>query len=211
MGKLEIQYLPYQQIRQRAEDFLLRYHPSKELPVPIEEIVEFKLGVDIVPIPNLQRDFEIEGFTSSDLKTIYVDQFILSERPTRYRFTLAHEIGHIVLHKRIFKEIRISSVKSWKTFVDLVDPQDYSALEFQGYAFGGLILVPPSELKRLMEINLPDIKHFIKISKSRNIDRDQYLDYAKEKIAQELAPIFDVSTEVIVKRIEYDKLERLIP
>ena len=211
MGKLHIQYLPYQQIGQRAEEFLLRYHPSRLLPVPIEEIVEFKLGVDIVPIPNLQKDFEIEGFTSSDLKTIYVDQFILSERPARYRFTLAHEIGHIVLHKKIFKEIRISSVKSWKTFVDLVDPQDYSALEFQGYAFGGLILVPPPELKRLMGKNLPNIRHLVKISKSRDIDRDQYLDYAKEKIAQELAPIFDVSTEVIVKRIEYDKLERLIP
>ncbi|NWF54371.1 MAG: ImmA/IrrE family metallo-endopeptidase [Syntrophaceae bacterium] len=211
MVKLDIQYLSYQQISQRAEEFLLTYHSSKALPVPVEEIVEFKLGVDIVPIPNLQKDFEIEGFTSSDLKAIYVDQFILSERPARYRFTLAHEIGHIVLHKRIFKEIRISSVKSWKTFADLVDPQYYSALEFQGYAFGGLILVPPAELKRLMEKNLPDIKNLIKISKSRNIGRDQYLDYAKEKIAQELAPIFDVSTEVIVKRIEYDKLERLIP
>ena len=94
MGKLGIQYLSYQQISQRAEEFLLTYHSSKELPVPVEEIVEFKLGVDIVPIPNLQKDFEIEGFTSSDLKAIYVDQFILSERPARYRFTLAHEIGH---------------------------------------------------------------------------------------------------------------------
>ncbi len=211
MGKLDIQYLPYQQIAQRAEEFLLTHHPSRDLPVPVEEIVEFKLGVDIVPIPNLQKDFEIEGFTSSDLKIIFVDQFILSERPVRYRFTLAHEIGHIVLHKRIFKEIRISSVKSWKTFVDLIDPQDYSALEFQEYAFGGLILVPPPELKSLMEKNLPDIKHLIKISKSRNIEREQYLDYAKEKIAQEVAPIFDVSTEVIVKRMEYDKLDRLIP
>ena len=53
MGNLHIQYLPYQQIGQRAEEFLLRYHPSRLLPVPIEEIVEFKLGVDIVPIPNL--------------------------------------------------------------------------------------------------------------------------------------------------------------
>jgi len=211
MGKLDIQYLTYQQISQRAEEFLLTYHPSKQLPVPIEEIIEFKLGVDIVPIPNLQKDFEIEGFTSSDLKIVYVDQFILSERPARYRFTLAHEIGHRVLHKKIFKEIRITSVKSWKAFVDLADPQDYSALEFQGYAFGGLILVPPPELKRLMEKNLPNIKNLIKISKSRNIDREQYLDYAKEKIAQELAPIFDVSTEVIIKRIEYDKLEMLIP
>lgn len=211
MGTLDIQYLPYKQISQRAEEFLLRYHPSRQLPIPIEEIVEFKLGVDIVPVPNLQRDFEIEGFTSSDLETVYVDQFILSERPARYRFTLAHEVGHIILHKKIFREINISSIKSWKNFVELVDPQDYSALEFQGYAFGGLILVPSPDLKKLMERNLPMIKHLIRISKARNIDRNQYLDYAKEKLAQELAPIFDVSTEVIVKRIDYDKLETFIP
>jgi len=76
----------------------MRLNPTRVIPVPIEEIAEFKLGVNIIPIPNLQKTFEVEGFISSDLQNIYVDQFILYERPTRYRFTLAHEIGHIFLH-----------------------------------------------------------------------------------------------------------------
>jgi hypothetical protein len=97
MLRLNIEYLRYEIITQKAEEFLSRYHPSVTIPIPIEEIAEFKLEVDIVPIPNLRRDFETDGFTSTDLKQIYVDEHLFSEFPARYRFTLAHEVAHIVL------------------------------------------------------------------------------------------------------------------
>jgi len=38
----------------------------------------------------------MEGFISGDLNVIYVDELIYDQRPARYRFTLAHEIGHDV-------------------------------------------------------------------------------------------------------------------
>ena len=65
----------------------------------IEEIVEFDFRINIVPVLGLQREFEVEGFTSGDLKNIYVDEYTYTDRITRYRFTLAHEMGHIVLHR----------------------------------------------------------------------------------------------------------------
>jgi hypothetical protein len=49
-----------------AERFLEEHHPSSEPPVPIEEIVEFGLGLDVVPLPNLYRDFQIESWLSHD-------------------------------------------------------------------------------------------------------------------------------------------------
>lgn len=82
-------FLPYESLRGIADRFLKEHHPSGEIPIPVEEVVEFKLELDIVPVPGLQDEFDIEAFITSDLKEIRVDQFIQRERPARYRFSLA--------------------------------------------------------------------------------------------------------------------------
>lgn len=61
--------LSYQDLRRIAEGFLQQYHPSASIPVPIEEIAEAKLGIDIVPVPGLQEtlrsdDYGVVGFIS---------------------------------------------------------------------------------------------------------------------------------------------------
>jgi hypothetical protein len=93
-----VRHLSYDQLRRQAEAFLTRYHASKRIPVPIEQIVEFGLKLDIVPIPGLEEAFEVVGFTSSDLSEITVDEYVYESQANRYRFTLAHEDGHVVLH-----------------------------------------------------------------------------------------------------------------
>lgn len=50
---IEIPIISYEDIRNSADNFLKQYHPSREIPVPIEEIIEFQMGLDIVPIPGL--------------------------------------------------------------------------------------------------------------------------------------------------------------
>jgi hypothetical protein len=81
--------LSYDDINKRAEDFLEEHKRNEILPVDIEAIAEFDLGLNIFPFPNLQETFDIEGFISGDLNVIYVDEFIYYQRPARYRFTLA--------------------------------------------------------------------------------------------------------------------------
>lgn len=208
---LDLTPLSYQSISEKANEFLLQYNREGVFPVPIEEIVEFCLRVDIIPVYNLQRDFETEGFTSSDLKSIYVDEFILSKRLYRYRFTLAHEAGHIFLHRNIFENIRIQSVTDLKSFIEEINQEDYSWLEYQGYSFAGLLLVPPAELKRRLCDHLGELEPFISTCRQRKIAKKDYLGPAKEFLAGRLSPEFDVSTGVIIKRIEKDKLELLIP
>jgi hypothetical protein len=89
--------LSYRDLRRRAGDFLRTYHPAGTIPVPIEEIVEFRYRMDIIPVPGLQDAFEVDGFISSDLKAITVDASMQKHRQGRYRFTLAHELAHAVL------------------------------------------------------------------------------------------------------------------
>ena len=50
---IEAPFLGYEDVGKKAAEFLRKYHPTLELPVPIEKIVEFSLGLDIVPMPNL--------------------------------------------------------------------------------------------------------------------------------------------------------------
>ena len=68
--------LSYEDINDCAEEFLKKHQADVTLPVPIEEIIEFNLRLDIIPFPNLLNNFDIDGFISGDLSCIYVDEFI---------------------------------------------------------------------------------------------------------------------------------------
>lgn len=103
--------LSYENLRRLAARFLEAYHPPATIPVPIEEIVEFRFKIDIVPFPELQAAFEVDGFISSDLRTVYVDEFVWEQRPGRYHFTLAHELAHVVLHRRIYQANQFQTVE----------------------------------------------------------------------------------------------------
>ena len=84
-------------------------------------------------------------------------------------------------------------------------------MEFQGYAFGGLVLVPRKELETQFNKFLPDVMPLVEQAKSNNISRENYLEYAKDTLANSLAPVFQVSTDVISKRIDYDLLTAKLP
>jgi len=211
MINLDCPFLPYIQISEKAHAFLKQHNADHEIPVEIENIIEYGLGLDIIPIPNLQRDFNIDGFTSQNFSAIYVDEYIYNNREYRYRFTLAHEVGHIVLHKHLLQKHTISSVSDWLDFISEINPNDYDKLEFQGYSFGGLILVPPQHLKDLFKKNVPEVSSQISQARSSGLEREDYLSYAINSIADKLSPFFKVSIDVIDRRIRFDKLENQIP
>lgn len=209
---MPVGYLPDEEINNYAIDFLDNYHPANTLPVPIEEIAEFSLGLEIIPIPGLSQQFNVAGFLSNDFVTISVDDFVYRDRPTRYRFTLAHEIGHLIMHQDLLKEHALfDSVDGWKKFVTGMDNRDHGAYEYQGYAFAGYILVPKDHLRREFVGALAEIDQRIRLAKKQQIPRTAYLSYAIDEVASILAPIFDVSSEVMIRRIENDKLGVLIP
>ena len=73
MNAFETIPLLLEKINERAESFLESYHSSDEIPIPIEEIIEFKLKMDIIPIPGLKEalrrdNLDIDGFISTDFK-----------------------------------------------------------------------------------------------------------------------------------------------
>lgn len=197
----DIPVYSYEDLRKKADEFLLKHHPAGDIPIPIEEIVEFDFKINIVPILGLQREYEVEGFTSGDLKNIYVDEYVYSDRITRYRFTLAHEIGHIVLHRHLYDAHKFKSVLGWKEFINSITEEEHSWLEYQGYAFGGLILVPGGKLAK-------SAAEWTRKIKDKGISMEKNWDFAWELITEHIAKAFLVSSDVIEKRMEKDGIRK---
>ena len=198
MAKIPIH--SYEDLRKKADEFLVTYNPSGAIPVPIEEIVEFDFGINVVPVLGLQREFEVEGFTSSDLKNIYVDEYVYTDYLNRYRFTLAHEIGHIILHRNLYNANRFSSIARWKEFINSMTEEEHGWLEYQGYAFAGLVLVPRESLTK-------HTSELVKKIKGKKISLEQNWDFAWELIIAHLGKAFQVSSSVIEKRVDKDGIK----
>lgn len=150
-GPLNIPDRSYRELREIAEKFLAEHHPTGVIPVPVEEIIEFQLGIDIIPMEGLRRSFDIDGYVSKNLREISVDRYIQEERPDDYRYTLAHELAHVLIHGEIVEQFEFGTIKEWKAFILGVNSDERSTYDGQAHQLGSLILVPPTALAREFE------------------------------------------------------------
>jgi len=193
--------LSYEDINRRAEQFLNEYKRDGLLPVDIEAIAEFDLGLNIFPFPHLQETYDLDGFISGDLATIYVDEFIYYNRPARYRFTIAHEVGHLVFHSQLMSAVRPNSVSEWKDFVLGIDEDAYDWLEYQAYTFAAAVLVPRSELKPCFAREIELLRPKIELVRSKGLSIESSRDYIINAVATKAISVFDVSADALVRRI----------
>ncbi|MFO8013345.1 MAG: ImmA/IrrE family metallo-endopeptidase [Phycisphaerae bacterium] len=88
---------------QKHADALLAAAFSSGYPIPVEiENVAYHLGLDIAPIPGLRQSCDVVGALYRDPEGRYwvaVDEHMMDYRENRYRFTVAEEIAHFVLHR----------------------------------------------------------------------------------------------------------------
>jgi hypothetical protein len=197
--RISVPYLSYDQLRQVAAQFLQKYHPKGIIPIPIEEIIDLQFEIDIIPTPGLHKGFDIDAFITSDLSSIYVDEFVYDSRPGRYRFSLAHELAHLLLHKDVFRKMRFSTIAEWKKVMTEFPEKEYGYLEWQAYALAGLILVPPDPLAERFE---KAISHLYKVG----LSLETATEAARCMIEGALAEDFKVSAAAIGKRVASDNL-----
>ncbi|KKR51009.1 MAG: hypothetical protein UT84_C0003G0004 [Candidatus Curtissbacteria bacterium GW2011_GWA1_40_16] len=183
--------LTYSQIRTISEKFLKDYHPSLSIPIPIEEIVELKLKVKISTTPNLKSEFDIDGFINSEFSEITLDDEMFNKFEERARFTISHEIGHGVLHSKIYKNCKIQSKEDYLKFQQSLTDENQKWLEIQAHIFAACVLVPTEKLKE-------EIKKAVGKQHPQAEFSIPYLQSLPEK--------FKVSTDVIYRRIQKEKL-----
>jgi hypothetical protein len=188
----------YDSLRTQADQFLGKHHPSGSLPVPIEQIIESDFALAIIPIPYLQRDFHIDGFLAGNMTEITVDEQSYMNVPRRARFTLAHELAHLLLHKPIF-EGKMRSIEEYKKFVNSIDEETYAWIEWQARCLAGLILVPNKPLKIRFEKALA-------MARKNGLDPDT--EPAVGYICDWISDTFEVSSQVVSYRLNKDEFLR---
>lgn len=136
----KIPYLNKTEIVRKAEEVLGKNWDGK-FPIDVEVLCD-RLGINIFPVPNLAKTFHIDAFISADFKTIYVDNREFESESHRYRFSVAHELGHFALHREYYPD-GIDGLEEWlKISHNIVN--NYA--EFQANYFAGSLLVPENEL-----------------------------------------------------------------
>lgn len=144
-------------IKNKADTFRLKFWGG-EIPVEIEEIVEIKLKIKIIPIPDLMAQCGVDAQITSDFTAIYVDQKNYENDTNRFRFSLAHEIGHYILHEEFYKGLKITNFADIVDFINEIDEEEYSHLEVQANKFGNYLLLPREELMKIRQDVLKEVR-----------------------------------------------------
>ena len=176
-----------------ADEFLKTYHPSLSLPIPIEDIVERKIDMALYSIPGIKSLIGVDAFISSDFTQITIDEDCFVKYQERTRFSIAHEIGHLILHKDWYEKHGPKNLEDYLSSHDRMDGQIYRYIEIQAQTFAGLILVPKKLLLGELEKRLGRIP---------SMESPEIL----APFIQDLPEIFKVSDAVILRRLQKENI-----
>jgi hypothetical protein len=190
-----------QEIWDKVEDFRKKFlaHSSKQIPVDVFTLAEIDLELDIVPFDDLFEKFHCDAALMIDFSGIYVDAeaYELWEsgplwKQKRLRFSVAHEIGHFVLHRAIAKKVSFKDVKSFAKWTSGYHGQQY-LLEQAANEFAGRLLVPHTRLEKEFNVFKANLLNFMP-----NAD----IGHLRRAFAESMENIFAVNAQVIEIRLE---------
>lgn len=154
---MRVAFLSDEKIMSAADNFLSAYHPDLTLPIPIEEIAELSLKISILAIPALRRVFGHESFINAQFNQITIDAQIYQDLEERTRFTIAHELGHLVLHKELYQAQNIKTIDEFLGFQNSFTPQQWQSIHIQADRFAGFVLLPKSKLDEVLEEEISSV------------------------------------------------------
>lgn len=207
---IKVEFLSHARIEKIANGVLTRYNLAEAYPIDVDKFVDNDLKINIIPFPNLYRDFEINAITSSDLKKIFVDDYLYLNLDLQYRFTLAHEVGHIFLHKNIYDKAEINGLNSYREFMGSISEEEYESLEYQANCFAGYFLVPTTQLINQFQRHLKKMSGLIQ-RRFRNQKREFYIEIMTGLMAREICSFFNVHYRVVEVRLKREHLINQIP
>jgi Zn-dependent peptidase ImmA (M78 family) len=194
-----------------------KFSVKLEPPIQVDEIVESYLGLDF-EISNLRDTLgtsDVLGATFIKHKKIVIDQSLDPSNDVketgRYRFTVAHEIGHWQLH-------RAELLEQMPTFIETVtkpaiicrnseskDPKEYQADQFASF-----LLMPEVLVKKAWKDKFGSLEPYIAVDEIAAL-KDKFCLSKEEnipnlEISKQLAPIFEVSAQAMQIRLTKLKL-----
>lgn len=187
------------EIQGEVDAFCAKYKiDQQQVPLDVELIVEADLRLELRPEANLFKRTEMDALLTSNRKTIMVDldRFTKKNLQSRLRFTIAHEIGHYVLHEAIYKDVKFGSVEDWLDFFENFPQIEYRKLEWHCDEFAGRLLIHRNLLRKKFE----ETRAKLKGTEWEKVDPLPV--YVVEAMATEIAKFFGVSEVPVIIRLE---------
>lgn len=189
-GRIIAPYLSNISIDEKVETFR-EYYCGDSIPIEIEDIIELKLKIGITPIPGFLKMTNMDALITSDWEEIYVDknEYLDDRRYNRLRFSLAHEVGHLIMHKQVYNNFEIKTLEDYYKLYKNIPERQYGYLECQANKFASYLLIPRKILAIEAEKELKN-KDDPRLQKIERTILNSYL-------ARPLSKIFRVSEEAV--------------
>ena len=213
---MEVDFIPEKHIERAACDLLFaygrKYGEVAAPPVPVEEMLECHLGLTMGfdDLPKRFGEPGILGATWIEDKNVLIDQSLdPAENPRlegRYRFTVAHEAGHWVLHRHQLIQARsaplIDSISQPSIICRAGGKK--KPIESQADRFAGYLLMPEEMVLRHWTEMAGALEPYV--AKDEILDLIATLGLAEDEkptveIAKRMAGVFHVSGQAMQIRL----------
>lgn len=157
---MHVKFMPDVHIERAADDLLagygLKFGEVLKPPVPVDQILESHLGLSL-DFDDMLKRVEQPGVLGAIWvaeKQVVIDLSLdPAENPRqegRYRFTVAHETGHWVLHRSQLLEHRAAPLFNGNPAPSIVcrDSGKKPPIEIQADKFAGFLLMPAAMVRR---------------------------------------------------------------
>ncbi len=195
-------------------EYARRFGSVLKPPVPVEEIVDCHLGarLEFNDLNDGKKSKSVLGALNIETNKVIIDESLdpyeHPEKEGRYRFTLAHETGHYVLHRpQIILEREQPSLFGDAPLVKVIicrtlsnkDPMEWQADQFAGY-----LLMPRDMVLIAWEKLRGDVQPYIASGELSNLSARWRLaekETPTVAIASDMAKQFKVSGQAMQIRL----------
>jgi hypothetical protein len=193
-----------------ASQFLRRHGFPKgnSLPVDIEVLLD-KAGIQIHPVDRMYQDFGVKGAV---LKTpvgyaiaIDANHYESESQEFYFRFTLAEELSHILLHEKLIAGI--STLDEVLKFHASLNDEDYKWIEQQARSMASQLLLPSQVFDQYVVDWVRE--HLEEIQATEFFNKDELAAF----IAERMYKVLKLSRDVVrhsLKRPPDSAIDRVI-
>lgn len=196
-------FMPKPIIEQKCERFRAEHCAGYDFPLDVDLITEKEVKLDLIPVSGI-RSARVSAFLKSDFSGIVVDllEFTDERYDARMRFSIAHELGHYVMHQDLYKQFHIETIKDYIDFILGMEEGAYRSVEFQANWFAATLLTPRTAL--VSELARARKESSNQIPADYQTDPELSLIWIAPKVARK----FGVSFETIERRIKEEGLSK---
>ena len=127
-------------------------------PIPVLEIAEM-CGVNVIFADFGENSEKVSGFCDFENERLYVNADDLSERQS---FTMAHELGHWLLHRDFF----LKNPDRYPVLPRFSDPNRGDPMEKEANKFAACLLVPERLLKPVIGAPISSLASVFGVSRT---------------------------------------------